>query len=53
MERKFIETLSAIMAKDPKLLKMKEDEKIFKDEDFDMPEVKVSKKKEKSHTLKD
>ena len=51
VEKKFLEVLTAIRNKDPKLKKIAEDDNIFKDEDFD--NEKNKRKKEKGVFLKD
>ena len=51
VEQKFLEVLTAIRNKDPKLKEVKEDDCIFKDDDFDRN--KTTGKKEKGVFLKD
>ena len=54
VEKKFLEVLSAIRAKDPKLKEIAENDCVFKDEDFEAQEQQASKpKKDKAMFLKD
>jgi len=52
IEHKFIEVLTAIRANDPSIKLVKEEDRMFRDKDFDRG-VKDSKSKSKGHFLKD